>query len=656
MGKTQVTSGRGYDSYPFFLFICRIIMISGGRMALYKYHYIELDTKRSPRISLQNIVAGETGNRLWITVTNNGETIDMSEKEDGEYIYRVCLVIKSNLGVRRQDSATEDSGISFIDANTGDHGKVNILLSKDSFTAGKNRARIEIYSKRVEEDDTLIVSAEWTFDAVGNPTGENTGNVYPLMAYWEKLCESYAHGGTGKRDGEDTDNAKYYKDLAAYYKDIALAAIDQGVVSPTVENWLDDNAERLALLKEYVTPEMYGALGDGVSDDTSAIQMCISSGKVVYGFGKSYKITSVNVPNNAKVDIRECRFIVDSVESTGTMTAFAFNIRENVNFRMTNCAIMSANDKHASNNYVNGTTSNVCMIYAGSGLDSLTLNGCLFENAYYAIYVKGNTANHVLIQNCKITGFVMGIDVAYCDDIVINNSELIQNTSSTTQSHAIYVAEGTSNRASIEGCSIDAVASCIHCNHGSSYDVVVENTKISVNGVRPFVATGSLNTIRVIGCNVSCNQQICDCSYDTLYEFIDCTITTTLAGGYIVNDSTSTGSANFTNCKFTCSLIAKSKAQFVSCTFICAANDKQVITASNLIMLNSVCKYSSTNSTPLKVNGNSKLINNVFENTNVTRYAFYVNGMNNQIKGNTFINCPTDVYPADADKTDNIFI
>lgn len=188
-------------------------------MALYKYHYIELDTKRSPRISLQNIVAGETGNRLWITVTNNGETVDMSEKEDGEYIYRVCLVIKSNLGVRRQDSATEDSGIAFIDANTGDHGKVNILLSKDSFTAGKNRARLEIYSTRSEENDTLIVSAEWTFDVEGADEGDNVGLATPLLVQYEQQAE--------------------------YFANLAEEAVQGGIVDPTVTEWLETKSNHI---------------------------------------------------------------------------------------------------------------------------------------------------------------------------------------------------------------------------------------------------------------------------------------------------------------------------------------------------------------------------------------------------------------------------
>lgn len=200
-------------------------------MALYKYHYIELDTKRSPRISLQNIVAGETGNVFWITFSNNNEIVDMSEKSDGEFLYRVSLRIRSNLGVRRQDSDDPDGGITFIEAQTGDHGKIHILLSADAYTSGKNRCVLEIYSKRVEEDDTLICSAEWTFDAEENPTGENKGLVYPMMAYYEQLAKSWATGGTGKREGEDTDNAKYYKELAEQ-------AVQGGIIDPTFATWL----------------------------------------------------------------------------------------------------------------------------------------------------------------------------------------------------------------------------------------------------------------------------------------------------------------------------------------------------------------------------------------------------------------------------------
>lgn len=207
-------------------------------MALYKYHYIELDTKRSPRISLQNIVAGETGNRLILTVTNNGETVDMSEKSSGAFIYRVCLKIDSDLGTRRQDSAFEDSGITFIEANTGDHGKINILLSKDSFTVGMNRCRIEIFSTRAEEDDTLIISAEWTFRAAGNPTGENAWSVYPSLIALETELEQLKTDTTDAKDAAtaaatSANNAASSANSAASAANSAASAANDAATDAT---------------------------------------------------------------------------------------------------------------------------------------------------------------------------------------------------------------------------------------------------------------------------------------------------------------------------------------------------------------------------------------------------------------------------------------
>lgn len=54
-------------------------------------------------------------------------------------------------------------------------------------------------------------------------------------------------------------------------------------------------------LQTYVTPEMYGAIGDGVNDDTDALRMCIESGKPILLNGK-YRITDVITANHA-VDI-----------------------------------------------------------------------------------------------------------------------------------------------------------------------------------------------------------------------------------------------------------------------------------------------------------------------------------------------------------------
>lgn len=144
-------------------------------MALYKSHSITLDTKRTPKIALQNIVVGETGNKLTVTLKNDGSTVSLNGTD-----YRVCLRVDSSKGVVRQDSSLPNSGITFS------NGKAIIMLSRDSFAASVNRCRLEIFSTETDTDDILICSSEFQFTAASNDTGENAGEVYPSLIIAEQ--------------------------------------------------------------------------------------------------------------------------------------------------------------------------------------------------------------------------------------------------------------------------------------------------------------------------------------------------------------------------------------------------------------------------------------------------------------------------------------
>ena len=56
-------------------------------------------------------------------------------------------------------------------------------------------------------------------------------------------------------------------------------------------------------LNYFITPEMFGAKGDGVTDDSNAIQSAVNSGKtVILGSNKTYKIIdTILLPNNANI-------------------------------------------------------------------------------------------------------------------------------------------------------------------------------------------------------------------------------------------------------------------------------------------------------------------------------------------------------------------
>lgn len=66
--------------------------------------------------------------------------------------------------------------------------------------------------------------------------------------------------------------------------------------------------EQVALITNYATPQMFGAKGDGTTDDTEAIQQCINKSRTIFFPRGTYKITSpLSIPS-ARAIIGENRF------------------------------------------------------------------------------------------------------------------------------------------------------------------------------------------------------------------------------------------------------------------------------------------------------------------------------------------------------------
>ena len=116
-------------------------------MAFYKDHNITIDIKRTPRIALQNIVYGETGNRFILSLTNDDIPVEIDNN------FHIILHISSANGDKRQDDAVIADG------------KATFLLDKEKYAPGLNRCTLEIYTTENEADDTFICSAEFLFTA-----------------------------------------------------------------------------------------------------------------------------------------------------------------------------------------------------------------------------------------------------------------------------------------------------------------------------------------------------------------------------------------------------------------------------------------------------------------------------------------------------------
>lgn len=111
-------------------------------------------------------------------------------------------------------------------------------------------------------------SVEWV--EVGQPTDEQTINA---VASW---LNEHPEATTTVQDASLTE-AKFTDDL------------------------------KLRILKDYVTPEMFGAVGDGVTDDSNAIEQALSSNKnIIMKSGAIYKICRAIFPNTTKIHIDGC--------------------------------------------------------------------------------------------------------------------------------------------------------------------------------------------------------------------------------------------------------------------------------------------------------------------------------------------------------------
>lgn len=170
-------------------------------------------------------------------------------------------------------------------------------------------------------------------------------------------------------------------------------------INDSVRKWLDEHPEatttvqdksltkekftnKLALetVKDYVTPEMFGALGDGVNDDTQFIQYCVDHYKNIV-LTQVYKISSpITISNKTGIKISGKGATIKCVDCTG----FVVKNSETIKF------------------------------------EGITLSS---ETATYPAFDLYEMRWRSYIRNCYITGFSAGIKTNVFDGCLVMSVE-----------------------------------------------------------------------------------------------------------------------------------------------------------------------------------------------------------------------------------------
>ena len=135
-------------------------------------------------------------------------------------------------------------------------------------------------------------------------TDINKVNLDWILEILSKLRGGLTGQFIKKKTGEDYD----FEWSAPDYPELENKPTINGV---TVEGDLTGHDLDLANLDDlfYVTPEMFGAAGDGTTDDTAAWQTAVDTGLSVKATKKNYKCGKIAVTNNIEIDCNGADFV-----------------------------------------------------------------------------------------------------------------------------------------------------------------------------------------------------------------------------------------------------------------------------------------------------------------------------------------------------------
>lgn len=237
-------------------------------------------------------------------------------------------------------------------------------------------------------------------------------------------------------------------------------------------------------------PENYGAIGDGVSDDTNAVQQALNSNTPNVIFNKHYKVTTVTCSNKK------------NIYGAGTIAGTVYLGNTDSIVTGINVSDITIKGNVILNNYRASRISNVKFISTGY---------CITRNE--SLQIKKHHIGYFEITNCEIKsdkGFIKLIKKETDEDLPFNDISIFECTSNTINDEFFYsdIQDGIkiyNNKIQYKSFGAAQKGSAIVINQGD-FISIVGNT-IFETGKSPIILNLCNNTI-ISNNNIGwCGQQ-----------------------------------------------------------------------------------------------------------------------------------------------------
>lgn len=261
------------------------------------------------------------------------------------------------------------------------------------------------------------------------------------------------------------------------------------------------DALKLQTIKDYVTPEMYGAKGDGVTDDTQAIQNAVNVGKYVLFGSKTYLITNT-IQCSGNISLLGNGATSTIINCTGNDVAFEFSNDTIMwyppSVKVSFLRINSPNGAIRFSNITQGVIENCA--FSGESLSTVPTIDITNESHCVQIrnnWIYGGIGINVVDSNALT---IEGNYICYCSKGLVLTGEhhFVVNNDLEGGNTLSYQINCNGSHLSLMGERNDSSGAWIELN-GHSNDVTVSMFSDGGSFYNPLISlTGRFNKIKVL--------------------------------------------------------------------------------------------------------------------------------------------------------------
>ena len=245
---------------------------------------------------------------------------------------------------------------------------LDIPISDPSLTVDGGFADAAAVGKKIKKTDDEVASLKE--DKVDKPSTSDDGKI-PRAKEGEV---EWVDVGQPTDDQTDSAVTKWLDKHPEATTTVQDGVIGEKKIEASFLPWIK---------KDYVTPEMFGAVGDGVHDDTNAVQYCIDNFPNIL-FTKTYKITKpIKIENKTGRSIIGKGATIKCIECTG------FTIKESETIKIDGITLLGESKGFPAfdlyemkwRSYIR----NCCISGFSVGIKTNVFDGCLvasIENLY----------------------------------------------------------------------------------------------------------------------------------------------------------------------------------------------------------------------------------------------------------------------------------